>query len=75
MTREEFKDKGRLATEFFNEHFKGEDGLAFVLLLDARDEENKLRFNDIISNIHQSGIISFIRDIIKLAASIIARQN
>lgn len=75
MTKEKFQAKAEMVTKFLNENLKGEDGIAFVLLLDAKDEKANLRYNDIISNIHYSGIVKFVKDIMRAAGSIIGRQN
>ncbi len=75
MTKKQFRVKSELATKFLNDNFKAEEGVACVILLDAKDEEAKLCYNDIISNIHPSGVIKFIKDIIRIAGSIMGRQN
>lgn len=75
MKEERFERRVTEIKALLNNYYKDEREIAYVLLLQAPDEEEGRCHNNLLSNVKPPNIISVVYSIIKRVGSLIGRQN
>lgn len=80
MTKKEFGKKIEEFNVLVKSHFKDEDfkegkGMWYVILLQGEDQEKKVHYNNILSNVRITHILPFVQTIMNVASKVMGRQN
>jgi len=76
MKKEDFDRRIRDIKILLDAYYKGEKEIAYVLLLQVEDEEEKgMSRSSILSNVNPSKIVQFVLSIMRAIGSLIGRQN